>query len=32
VPLVLLKRSWWMGFSGINFVSFGLRMQEILNF
>jgi hypothetical protein len=32
VPLVLLERSWWLGFSGIYLVRFGFRMWEILIF
>jgi hypothetical protein len=32
VPLVLLERSWWAGFNGINLVRFGFRMWEILIF
>jgi hypothetical protein len=31
VPLVLLERFQWVGFNGIYFVSFGLRMCEISN-
>ncbi len=32
VPLVLLERSWWAGFTGIYLVSFGFRRWEILTF
>jgi hypothetical protein len=32
VPLVLLERSWWGGFSGIFLVRFGFRMWKILIF
>jgi hypothetical protein len=32
VLLVLLERSWLVGFNGIYFVSFGLKMWEITNF
>jgi len=32
VPLVLLERSQGVGFNGIYFVKFGLKMREILNF
>jgi hypothetical protein len=30
--LILLERSWWIGFNGIYFVSFALRMWEISKF
>ncbi len=30
VPLVLLERSWWVGFNGIYSVRFGFRLWEIL--
>jgi hypothetical protein len=32
VPLVSLVRSWGVGFIGIYFARFGLRIEEILNF
>jgi hypothetical protein len=32
VPLVLLERFQGVGFNGIYFVKFGLKMGEILNF
>jgi hypothetical protein len=32
MPLVLLKRSWWIGFNGIDLVIFGFRMWEIFIF
>jgi hypothetical protein len=32
VALVLLERSWWAGFNGINLVRFGFRMWETLIF
>jgi hypothetical protein len=32
VPLMLLERSWWVGFYGIHLVGFGFRMWEILIF
>jgi len=32
VPLVLLGRSWWVGFNGIYSVRFGFRMWERLIF
>jgi hypothetical protein len=32
VPLVLLERSWWVGFNGTYLVRFGFRMWEILVF
>ncbi len=32
MPLVLLERSQRVGFNGIYFVNFGLKMGEILNF
>jgi hypothetical protein len=32
LPLMLLERSWWVGFSGIYFVSSGLRMWNISKF
>ncbi len=32
VHLVLLERSWWVGFNGIYFISFAIRMWEISKF
>jgi len=32
VPLVLLGRSWWVGFNGVYLVRFGFRMWEIIDF
>ncbi len=32
VPLMLLERSWWGGYTGIYLVRFGFRMSEILIF
>jgi hypothetical protein len=32
VPLVLLERSWWVGFNEIDLVRFGFKMWEILTF
>jgi hypothetical protein len=32
VPLVLLERSWRVGFNGIYLIRFGFRMWEILIF
>jgi hypothetical protein len=32
MPLVLFKRSWWIGFNGIDLVRFGFRKWEILIF
>ncbi len=29
VPVMLLERSWWVGFNGIYLVRFGFRMWEI---
>ncbi len=32
VHLVLLERSWWVGFNGIYLVRFGFRMSQIMIF